>query len=170
MLAEPFMDVLLLVNGGEVDIVKTKCFLTAGGLTEFTEALLNLVSENEQLRAEIENSVKGKLESVTKDKLKDGKEGTTDKGNKVDVGVGYETLVMLLLVLYVDDDVMINRLGDIIELETTEYYDGNFKMKNTYATISISADVSFDSFFDLGIANGGGPLDLSGKMVRDMGY
>lgn len=167
MLVEPFLDVLLLVNGGKVDIVKTKCFMTAGGITQYGDEILKLVTENEQLRAEIQSAVSD-MESVTKDGL--NKEGSSDGGKSDATKVGYESLLLVLLVIYVDEDVMIERLSHIIELEATEYYKDSFAMDKTYATISISADVSFDSFFDLGVASGGGPLDISGKMIRDMGY
>lgn len=87
--------------------------------------------------------------------------------------VDYGTNVLLILLINVSEDTMIERLGDIIELETTEYYKQQgmtFSMEETYTTISVSADVSFDTFFDLGVASGNSPLDLSGTMTRDMGY
>lgn len=169
MLAEPFCDTILLVNGAEVSFIKNKCYLTIGGFTEFVNAL-GEATMDEVLRNEIKNAASDmKDANAGNESGSQNAESFTSNLTKVDYG----TNVLLILLINVSEDTMIERLGDIIELETTEYYKQQgmtFSMEETYTTISVSADVSFDTFFDLGVASGNSPLDLSGTMTRDMGY
>lgn len=169
MLAEPFCDTILLVNGAEVSFIKNKCYLTIGGFTEFVNAL-GEATMDEVLRNEIKNAASDMKDANAGNEAgSQNTESFTSNLTKVDYG----TNVLLVLLINVSEDTMIERLGDIIDLETTEYYKQQgmtFSMEETYTTISVSADVSFNSFFDLGIASGDSPLELSGTMTRDMGY
>ena len=169
MLAEPFCDTILLVNGAEVSFIKNKCFLTIGGFSEFVNAL-GEATMDEVLRNEIKNAASDMKDANAGNEAgNQNAESFTSNLTKVDYG----TNVLLVLLINVSEDTMIERLSDIIDLETTEYYKQQgmtFSMDETYTTISVSADVSFNSFFDLGIASGNSPLELSGTMTRDMGY
>ena len=169
LLVEPFCDTILLVNGAEISFIKNKCYLTAGGFKEFTDALMDATMSdalrNDIIRAtgemkDAESGAEkgmGKAESVVSDLTK----------------VDYQTHMLLVLLINVKEDTMIQRFSDIVEMEAKEYYREKgleFSMLETYATFTVSADATFNSFFNLGVASGGSPLDISGTISRDLGY
>lgn len=169
MLVEPFCDTLLLVNDADVSFVKSKCYLTVGGFAEFTAALAQ-ATMSDALRNEFKDATT-EMKDTNAGNQAGGQttESFTSKLTKVD----YEACVLLVLLFNVHPDVMVERLADIIEMETTEYYrqqGKSFSMDKTYTTISVSADVTFNSFFDLGVASGNSPLKIGGKMTRDISY
>lgn len=161
IVAEPFCDTLLLVNGETVPLIRTDCWLTATGLVGFIEKLGSAVL-GEALQNELNEYTSSYATSSG------GSSGESDDG-----GLDYRTHMLIMLLIYVDSDTQIQRLGNLIELETAEYYRQNgksFDMNKTYTAIQISADVTFNPFFDLGVFNGGASFLPSYEIKHTVSY
>ena len=81
--------------------------------------------------------------------------------------------MLIMLLIYVDSDTQIQRLGNLIELETAEYYrqqGKSFDMNKTYTAVQITAAVTFNPFFDLGTFNGGVSFLPSYEIKQTVGY
>lgn len=177
IVAEPFCDVLLLVNGETVPLVRGKCWLTASGLPDFIEKLANAVLgeavKNELSKEQAGNSIFGdELNSQLND-YTSSHTGESENNKNNDGGQDYRTHMLLLLFVNVDPDDQINRLSNLIELETAEYYrqqGKSFDMSKTYTVVQISADVTFNPFFDLSGATGGKSILPSREIKQTVSY
>lgn len=162
VIIEPFCDTVLLVNGEEVPLIRTNCWLTPSGITEFIHKLADAT-----LGDEIKNYVNnyGSTE--------DGSGAAGDSGGTGIFDMNYQTHVLLLLLIFVQPDTQISRLADIINLEATEYYRQQGKAFNygkTYTAVEIGADVTFNPFFDIGTLAGSSPINLTKKITQVMSY
>ena len=161
IVAEPFCDTLLLVNGETVPLIRSDCWLTATGLVGFIQKLGSAVLD-EALQNELNNYTSTYATSS------DGSSGESDDG-----GLDYRTHMLIMLLIYVDSDTQIQRLGNLIELETAEYYrqqGKSFDMNKTYTAVQITAAVTFNPFFDLGTFNGGVSFLPSYEIKQTVGY
>lgn len=164
IIAEPFCDTVLLVNNGvdgegvKVPLIKTKCWLTASGLPSFVDKLSDACIGAADLKGDLQGYVNDYC-NVKQDDIK-------DVGNISDID--YQTHVLILLLIFVESDDQLTRLANLIEAETTEYYRQQgkaFSMTRTYTMADISADATFNPFFDLGTYNGGSSL-MPKKRIR----
>lgn len=151
---EPLCDTILLVNNAEVPLVRSKCWLTATGLPK-----LALKLGNEILGKEL----KGSLEKFI------GSSINWNGGSNDGDGEGYRTHMLIILLIHVEPDVQIQRLANLIELEAKEHY-GSFNINKAYTAVEISADVTFNPFFDLGTFTGGDPLLPSYNIKQTVTY
>ncbi|MCD7860271.1 MAG: DUF5702 domain-containing protein, partial [Firmicutes bacterium] len=160
LIAEPFCDTLILVNGESVPLIKTDCWLTATGLAGFIEKLGSAV---------LGDALQGELESFTSGWTSGSGGSSGDSGG----GLDYQTHMLIILLLYVDSDTQIQRLRDLIELEAGEYYrqqGKSFEMNQTYTVVQISAEITFNPFFDLGTFNGGASFAPSYEIQQTVSY
>lgn len=160
IIAEPFCDTLLLVNGEEIPLLRSDCWLTATGVGSFISKLGSAVL-GEALQNEMNNFTS---EYVT---------NHSGSGGSGVMDLDYQSHVLILLFIFVDSDTQISRLQGLIELETAEYYRQQgkpFNMSQTYTAVEIAADVTFNPFFDLGTLTGGSPLLPSKKITQTVSY
>lgn len=164
VLAEPFFDTLLLVNGGEAPLIKTKCWLTVQGMVVFAPALANVITGCDDLKAattDFFDGVKGKMG------------GNSSSGGVGEINMKYEDYLLFMLTIFVDTDSQVQRLGNLIGLESAQYYQEKgktFDLAKTYTALELTADMTFNPFVDLGILAGNGPLNVSGKMTHMVSY
>lgn len=161
ILIEPLCDSLLLVNGVNMELLRNGCWATPTGLSEFITKLAG------HMPNEIKDSLNEYSSSYTAKKQADAQAPTTTGG------MGYETHVLMILVIFAKEDLMLKHMQDLIELEAEEYYRQQgltFNMYKTYTALNIEADVTFDSFFDLGSFNGGSPLLPKIKVKQGVSY
>ena len=165
IVAEPFCDTVLLVNDQTVPLVRTKCWLTASNATNFIDRLSS-ATMSEELRTSISD--------YTNDSAVQGTSGSSSKETGGLLEKGYKTHMLLVLLTFVDTDLQISRLKDLINLEATEYYRQNgekeFNISKTYTAVNVSSTVTFYPFFDLGLASGGESLLPSKKLTRKVTY
>lgn len=160
VMAEPYCDTVLLVNGVDVPFVKGKCWLVPTNLVEFTKKMMD-AGLGEPLKEDFDKLMK--------------EEGF---GNNADGGddwkdASYQTHVLVLLLIFVKPDTQIERLGNLIEMEATEYYrqqGQSFKMSETYTAVSISAQADLKTLLDVGLAAGGSPLQPSFDLKQTISY
>lgn len=161
---EPFSDCLLLVNGTSVPIVKVDCYLTPSKAADFAKKLSKVCLSEEVIKTI------GDL---------DGGEDWSSKENTSSLGksmleADYGSHLLILTAMNLTVDTMIERIQTLIELEAAEYYrqrNQKFDMNKTYATLTITADITFNPFIDFGaLAGDNSPLQIRKKMTQVVGY
>lgn len=168
-LIEPFCDSLLLVNGETVPIVKTDCYLTPTGLRPFLQKMAEGCMGPE-LVTEFNNAL-GTNESVESIGTNNKTGGSGLGASLMEVDYGTHLLIMTLISNKPEDTV--RRIQTLVQLETAEYYrqkNVTFDWNKTYTAVTVTANVDFNSFFDLGILNGDGPLRFNTNMKQPVGY
>ena len=164
VVAEPFIDTVLLVNGSKVPLLRgNECWLTVSGIDGLLSRLVN-ISFSEPVKDFFEEDLQ---KYVNKHSEGEGGSGVDDKG------LNYQTHMLISLFIFVDADTQISRLQDLIELETAEYYRQNgktFSMGKTYTAVEIKANATFNPFFDLGTFTGGGSLLPSFELKQTVSY
>ena len=164
VLAEPFLDTVLLVNGGDAPLIKTKCWLTGTGLGEYVKRLSEHVTDCDDVKELLNNSVND---------LKSDMKPSAGSDNKLDLDMSYKNHLLVMLMITVDTNKQVQRLSNLISLEATRYYadkDKTFSITKTYTTLDLSADMTFNPFVDLGLLAGDGPLNLTGHMTCTVSY
>lgn len=169
LVAEPLLDTILLVNGGEVGLIKDGCWLTPSGITEYLSRLAEHVTDNEEMSGLINSGGQDLA-----DKMKTEFSVSSDLGAPGEfLTTGYDTHILLLLMIQTNGDDMISRLRDIITLETTAYYksqDIDFDINKAYTAVTTEAEVRFNPFFDVGDYFSGTPLDMTGTVKQMVVY
>ena len=167
MLVEPLLDTVLLVNGGNVPLVKTRCWVTPKGLTAYVSAFSSLVTEN----AEVQQMITDKGTEIS-DKLKTYSSETGDPNVGL-ANTNYGTHLLLLLLTADTESDLLPRLQGLIELETAAYYSGQnktFSLDKAYTAIQIEAKVLFNPFFDVGKFVNGTSLDMEMNVKQMVSY
>lgn len=167
IIVEPFCDTILLVNGAEVPLIRTDCWLTATGVGTLITKLADITMSDA-----LKNSLKeygstygGGNAEIPKSSMTTGGSGL---GN-----VNYRTHMLILLLIYVESDDQISRFQDLVELEAKAYYTkngGSFSMSKAYTAVEVTGEVTFNPFFDLGTYSGGSPLDMTKTLKRTVTY
>ena len=158
ILIEPFVDSVLLVNGEDVELIKTQIYLTPEGIPSLVTDIVNAATDNKSIK----EAVKGEM--TVKEPEKTGGTGTgTDKKNDMGGKVAaafnnkdYATHMMLILTLTVPLNDLMLRFSNIVQLEAAYYY-GNpssgeskeFDIKKAYTNVYAQTDVNFNSFIDI---------------------
>lgn len=154
ILAEPLCDTVLLVNGGEVPVIRTECYLSGGQQTaNFVKKLGKAVSNS----GDVQNLI-----SASADKMVEGVEESSNvvKSNSLwqdMMDIDYKTMVLLDLLLVVDTKDVLDRFKNIIQLECHKKND-KFNLSQAYCIADFSAEVTFDSMVDI--------FDLQGNLFR----
>lgn len=165
-LIEPFADCLLLVNGSTVPIVKVDCFMTPSKVSDFGKKLSDVTLSKEVIDTLSGLDTKSKADSG-------GQENKPSLGKNM-LEAEYESHLLLLALINLPVDTMIERIQTLIELETAEYYrqrNQKFDMNKTYATLTVTADITFNPFIDFGaLAGDNSPLQIRKKMTQVVGY
>lgn len=157
ILGEPFCDTLLLVNGEKVPLAKSKCWLTPSGIGGFAQKMANATMSEELMKA------------IEQQKGEDKTEQSSNDDNN-DEGSDYKTHLLILLLIHVDANDQIKRLADLITLEGKMKYGDSFDIDRAYTQLEISADVTFNPFFDLGTASGGESFMPTYEIKQTVGY
>lgn len=158
IIVEPFCDTLLLVNGESVPLIRTDCWLTATGVMTFVNKIGSAVLGPE-LQTELNNYTSSHASSS---KPATGGSGTGE--------MNYQTHMLILLLIFVDSNTQISRLQNLMELEAKAYYEGSFTMNKAYTAVNITAETSFNPFFDLGTASGGSVFTPRVQLKRTVSY
>lgn len=170
LIVEPLLDTILLVNGGDVGLIKDGCWMTPDGIIVYLDRLGGLVTENSEV-SEIINSGGQDLADEMEEKFS----GTAGGGAPGEfMTTGYDTHLLLLMFISLDsEDEMVPRIRDIINLETTTYYKSQgleFDMNKAYTAVTMEAEVRFNPFFDVGKYFSGTPLDMTGTVKQMVCY
>ena len=96
-------------------------------------------------------------------------EGITEDLLEVD----YSTHLLVMAVMNASSTEIVKRIQTLIKLETKEYYrqqNIEFSMDKTYTTLTVSADVEFHPFIDLGVFNDGASWIFTKRLKQSVSY
>ncbi len=143
LFVEPLLDTILLVNGGDVFLLKDFVYCMPSGLYEYITQLNKLTSLSEADRSTITNKIK----STATHKFPD----FADFENDGFLKMSYEENLMLVMMLTVDKDTLINRMQNIVSMEGITKYetDGGFALSNAYTSVYTDVAFTLNPMFNL---------------------
>lgn len=152
LLAEPLCDTVLIVKGGEVDLVKSKCFLTPTGIADLVDAYAEL-GVSEVLTSTL-NSVQGDLENLDKDASVSSTDSAENGGSNDDIfKFGYDDHLLLCMVLAVKKDQILTRFANLIQIEAKQHYSTHggkpFDINKAYTCVTCDATVTYYPFISI---------------------
>lgn len=150
LLAEPLCDTILIVKGGEINLLKNKCFLTPTGIPDLIEAYKDL-RVNSLVTGALE-SLKGNLENV--DHGSSSSSGDNSSGALDDVlNIGYEDHLLICIVLMLPKDQLLTRFANLIQIEAKQYYSTHggkpFDINKAYTCVTCDATVTYYPFISI---------------------
>lgn len=141
ILVEPLIDTLLIVNGQDISLLKTVCYLTPSGLYSFLTRISSL-----GLSTETKNAVTTQAEDYLKVKKVSGSSGSDTSG----ITWKYENYMFVLLFVAGDMDTYLDRLQCLIAMEGVAHYgEGEFNINNTYTYLEASVEADYKTILSL---------------------
>ncbi len=163
VLIEPFLDMLLLVNGGKVNLIKSDIYLSAKGILIFTKDFINAVDAMSSI---------AKVEGMKPDELKKGleecikSEASTGGDFKVELNVTYTENMLLLMLLSAKKEDKLKRMQNLVQMEA-RVKNPDFQLSKAYTYIKADAKCKLKPMLNVGFANNG-YIDVSN--TRYLGY
>lgn len=147
LLAEPLCDTILIVKGGEINLLKNKCFLTPTGIPKLIEAYKDL--DVNTLVTNTLESLKGNLENVGH-----GSSENNSGGAFKDVlNIGYEDHLLICIALMLPKDQLLTRFANLIQIEAKQYYSTHggkpFDINKAYTCVTCDATVTYYPFISI---------------------
>lgn len=186
-LVEPFVDAILLVNGGQIPIVKLTIYLTPSGIVDFIEEVYHLGITNAgkqkiyNCALDMANSSLGPDFAVSAEQLKDTKylPPSADSGGGTGGGISSGTAkvlgtfkvdytqTLIFLMLFNSSDKMLKRLGDIVQMEcsyqaATVANAHSFDLNKSYTYLRASGSFTTNEFIRLSDEDG---IDTTKRVV-----
>lgn len=160
-IVEPFVDTLILVNGGDVPIVKTKVYLTPSGVMDLVSAFFKLSltddQKNEAYKQVVEVAGAGFVDEQFADDYASAVSAFgTSKSSKFSQAMtfNYTKQLILIMMLFVNSDTMLDRLADIIQMECS--YDSvnridkyTFDLDQSYTYLRASGSFTTNEFIKI---------------------
>lgn len=155
IIAEPMIDTLILVNGAKLDLFKEHIYLSPAGIHSLCQILPDLSG----------------LSQSVKDKIKDSMVAANGKAPGQGMfAMNYQEHMMVLLLLTVDQNKLLSRMQNLIQMEASKHYEGeySFQLNNAYTYLEMNVTGKLNSMFDLDALTSGGPFTISRKRI--VGY
>lgn len=160
-LVEPLADTLILVNGGDIPIVKTKAYLTPSGIVDLVGAFYHLNLKEDQ-KETLYQHVAGVMSPTGADSsfAASYRDFTPDPGSSslLDSFKFDYTNTLILLMLFFGTEGMLKRLADVIQMEATynaaENGLGNFNLSNSFTYLRASGSFTTNEFIRLSDGDG----------------
>lgn len=173
-LIEPFCDTILLVNGGSVPLIKFDCFMTTSGLDNFISQLKSVTMDKAVSNSidSIESMLRDSKPEISGTKKPDKSSGVPSLTDDM-LSTNYQTHLLLMAIIGADNKTLTNRIKGLVKIEATEYYkqkNVSFEWSKTYTAIAVTANIDFNTFFDVGALNGSGSIKINSKRVQPVGY
>jgi len=162
LLVEPFLDCILLVNGGETPLFKGNLYLSPTGIGAFIAELARVTGI-----ASAAGDVLG-MKSSEVDALLEELEGTFGSSGTIpNIGkTKYAEQVFLMLLLKGNETTMIKRIQNLVNMEA-KTNDPNFDLNKAYTYVQSDVNFTLTPMFNVGFANNG---YVTGSNVRIVGY
>lgn len=143
VLAEPMLDSLILVNGGEEYLFKKTVYLTVTGLPDLMEDLNDIASISENLKGKIKDAIKGDENSAAgTDK------GASDKKKKDRFDASYTEHMLLLTLLSVNQTTFMRRIQNLIQMEAAANSQA-FDLDKAYTYIYSDVKYTLNPMFNI---------------------
>ena len=172
-LAEPLVDSMILVNGGELPIIKTKVYLTPSGIFDMVGALTTLKLDEQKKETsyqEVVRTLKGLgVEDTFADTYADASKSGTSGATKLVDGFKIDyTQTLIIIMLFINTESMLKRLGDVIQMEAGyQATEGridtyNFDLDQSYTYLRASGSFQTNEFIRLSDA---GALNSTERII-----
>lgn len=137
---EPFADTLVLVNRGDVPLIKTKPYLTIEGLPDLVGEFTTLPMTDD-MSSKIESEA-SKMTGLTIYNTAE----KTPEGNKPNedtelLSMDYTEYALLMMMIFGSEETYLRRLTTIIQTESTAYREQNRSLSQVAAGTSKSFDI-----------------------------
>lgn len=162
IIAEPFVDTLILVNAGSVPVIKRKVYLTPGGIPDLIKCFYKLsLSDDLKNKAYKEVIKVATLEKASDEFAENYEPPKVPEGNKFTQSwdFDYTKTLIIVMTLFTGTDTMVSRLSDIIQMEAS--YDAvnridkyTFNLDQSYTYLRASGTFEANEFIK--ISNGTG--------------
>ena len=166
LVAEPFVDTLILVNSGDVPIVKTKVYLTPSGVVDMVSAFYKLGLSNSEKDQVYKDVVKiagaGKVGNDFAENYSSAVSafGTDQPGLlEKSMTFDYTKHLLLVMLLFKSSDTLLDRLADVIQMEGS--YDAvdrvdkfTFDLDNSFTYLRSSGSFTTNEFIKISEGSG----------------
>lgn len=154
ILIEPFLDTVVLVNGGSIPLWKGQIFLTPSGFPGFITNIVTFVSFTTAQKDSIKTNLVNAFGETRDDYdyqetlaryQKDGSTGTKkSNASKGFIDLNYQQYCMLMMAILVSRNEQVARLSNLIQMETYWHYRNNyvFDLRNSYTYINTSSNIT----------------------------
>jgi hypothetical protein len=167
IILEPLVDTVLLVNGGEVPLIKQKVFITPGGLP----ALAAAVSDSNILGEDLQSTFSSTLDI---DSVPTSVIPEMEMFEAGMFSMDYSSHLILMIMFSNTENQMLTRLSNLIYLESKAYYDANgatfeFDRTKTFTCLDTEVTATFNPFINVySMTDGalGGMLEITRKKSR----
>jgi len=150
-IAEPLCDTIILANGGDSYLVKSKVYLTPTGALKLVEDLMAVTEISAALQEKILKS--GQSDAKPGDKTG----GTMDDFFKDGLfKLDYKDHILFMLMFTCpQEEALLPRVQQLIQMEAESYYkkeaaDFTFDLKKTYAYLNFNIDATLNPLFSVG--------------------
>lgn len=147
-IVEPLIDTMVIVNGGEINILKSCVYLTPSGFPTLLQRLTQFkLTPKEQ--SEITDTFKSNVRNSVKDKtghrinFKKAGEGYGKDNDSVLI-MSYR-LCMFILMAIRDKNTLLERFQNIIVMESRQHY-GNFNIEKSYTYLTATSNGQYKPF------------------------
>lgn len=151
LLAEPLCDTILIVKGGEINLLKNKCFLTPTGIRDLIEAYKDL-KVNSLVTGALE-SLQGNLENVGHGSSSSSGDDSSSGAFKEALNIGYEDHLLICIALMLPKDQLLTRFANLIQIEAKQYYSTHggkpFDINKAYTCVTCDATVTYYPFISI---------------------
>lgn len=148
LIAEPFVDTLILVNSGSIPVVKSKVFLTPSGVPDLISKFLKISLTEEQKNTAYQKIIKvasiGQASDSFAENYADAissgiKDPDLPKENKFvqTWEFDYTKTLIIIMTLFTSTDKMVSRLADIVQME------GSYDAVNRIDRYTFNLDQSY---------------------------
>ncbi len=153
---ESLVDTIILVNGGNIKLIKNFVFLTPSGIEPLMRSFTSL-----QLNSDKMQEVKAKLlDKVGRDGYSEAYEAFGDLESNADtksyLDINYQQTLFLVMSIFTSMQTMVKRLADIIEMEAVTNQenkevgsDGLFDLDYSYTFIRAEANFHTNEFIKI---------------------
>ncbi len=147
---EPLADALILVNGGEVALIKTKVYLTPTGAVELAGKFTSLGLQADDCKNALASAF-GAAEDDLKYQQTLNKKAIADASSLELIPLDYRGHCLLLMLICPTMEQQLARIQNIVQMEGLYYYKTNkgfepFKLSNAFTFIGSEVEAKVNNF------------------------
>lgn len=163
VLLEPLLDTLILVNGGSEYLIKENIYVTPTGLLIFLSDLTKASGLSNVVQEKVANGVKEYAQQQKK--VGKGKSDSNFLKRKGTFDMSYNETLMMLCFFTVDQDTLLARLQNLMQMEAAYHYRNqyDFKLNKTYTYIYSDVTGSLNPMLKLDRLGENGPFQIRRK-------
>ncbi len=143
IIAEPMLDLIILVNGGKTHLIKKTVYLSYSGMVILQQELVGVSGIAENLQEKLKDTIVAK-------------NGDPEKKGLFEAS--YTEHLMILMLLKVNQETFIQRVQNLIQMETAEKNKGScaFDLDRAYTYLYTDAQYTLNPMFNIDSLTSGG--------------